>query len=97
MFPGTATHITWSFMTVMVIKLGGSVAVVIPKAMAKEMGLISGTSLDISSSADAIVMRKAGRRPRRELHKIVDQIKPASYRRRRRELGDDAPVGKEVW
>ena len=84
-------------MTVLVKKIGGSVAVVIPKAMAKEMGLISGTSLDITSSNDAIVMRRAGRRPRRDLRQIINQIKPASYRRRRRELGDDAPVGKEMW
>jgi antitoxin component of MazEF toxin-antitoxin module len=84
-------------MTVLVKKIGGSVAVVIPKTMAQEMGLVSGTSLDISADADAIVMRKAGRRPRRDLHKIIEQIKPASYRRRRRELGDDPPIGKEMW
>ena len=84
-------------MTVMVKRLGGSVAVVIPKAMARDMHLTEGTPLDLSATADAIVMRKQGRQPRRPLSKLVAQMKPTSYRRRRRELGDDAPVGKEIW
>jgi antitoxin component of MazEF toxin-antitoxin module len=83
-------------MTVTVKKVGGSVAVVIPKALARDMDLTEGMPLDISATADAIVMRKQGRRPRRPLAKLLAQIKPASYRRRRRELGDDAPVGKEI-
>jgi antitoxin component of MazEF toxin-antitoxin module len=85
-------------MTVMVRKIGGSVAVVIPKAMAKEMKLTEGTPLSLSGSADSIVLRKAvGRRPRRPIKQIVAKIKPASYRRRREELGDDASVGRERW
>ena len=85
-------------MTVMVKKIGGSVAVVIPRAMAREMQLTEGTPLSLSGTADSIVMRKAGRRrPRRSLRQVVAKIKPASYRRRRKELGDDAPVGREVW
>ena len=84
-------------MTVTVKKVGGSVAVVIPKALAREMGLIDGTPLDITTSADAIVMRKPGRRARRPVGRIVSQINPASYRRRRRELLDGGPLGKEVW
>ena len=84
-------------MTVIVKRVGGSVAVLIPKAVAREMGLTNGTPLDITTSADAIVMRKRGHRPRRPLDRIVNQMKSANYRRRRRELGDDAPVGKELW
>jgi antitoxin component of MazEF toxin-antitoxin module len=84
-------------MTVVVKKVGGSVAVVIPRAVAREMGLTDGTPLDITTSADAIVMRRRGRRPRRSLDHIVRQIKPAHYSRQRREVGDDAPVGKEIW
>ena len=83
-------------MTVMVKKIGGSVAVLIPKAVAREMQLTEGTTLEISSSPDVIVMRRQGRRPRRSLHKIVAQIKPATYRRRTRELAD-RPTGKEAW
>ncbi len=84
-------------MTVMVKRVGGSVAVVIPKAVAREMDLTDGTPLQMSTTADAIVMRRESRRPRRPLKQIVAKLSPASYRRRRRELGDDAPVGREIW
>ena len=85
-------------MTVTVKKIGGSVAVVIPKTLAREMELTEGTSLEISSSNDQIVMRKAGRRrPRRALSRIVARIKPASYRRRNCETSNDGPVGRELW
>jgi AbrB family looped-hinge helix DNA binding protein len=84
-------------MTVTVKKVGGSVAVIIPKEVAKEMELVEGTALDISTSGGAIVMRKQGRRARRPLANIVSQINTASYRRRSRELGGDGPVGREVW
>jgi antitoxin component of MazEF toxin-antitoxin module len=83
-------------MTVMARKIGGSVAVVIPKALASEMGLTDGTPLDITGGADGIVMRRRGRRPRRNLKSIVEQIKPSSYRRRN-QWASDAPVGKEIW
>jgi antitoxin MazE len=84
-------------MTVMVKKLGGSVAVVIPKAVAQEMQLTDGTALELSTSGDGILMRRRSCRPRRSMKELVAQIKPASYRRRRRELEDGGPVGKEFW
>ena len=84
-------------MTVTVKKLGGSVAVVIPKGVAREMQLTDGVPLEITASDDAIVLRKRGRRPRRALAGIVRQIKPASYRRRGSLVRDDRPVGKELW
>ena len=84
-------------MTVTVKKLGGSVAVVIPRAVAREMELTEGTPLSLSASAGGIVLRRRGRRPRRPLSRIVSQIKPASYRRRGRELSETGPVGKELW
>jgi antitoxin component of MazEF toxin-antitoxin module len=84
-------------MVVTVKKVGGSVAVVIPKAVAREMALSEGTALDLSTSADTIVMRKRARRPRRSLAQIVAAIKPAHYRKRRRELAGDRPVGREAW
>lgn len=84
-------------MTVIVKKIGGSVAVVIPRGMAREMQLTEGTPLEISAGASGILMRKAGRRPRRPLAQIVAGIKPASYRRRNRELSEPGPVGAEVW
>ncbi len=87
-------------MTVIVKKLGGSVAVVIPRTLAREMALSEGTTLEISSSDDAIVMRKRTsrrQRPRRPIAEIVAQIKPASYRRHTREQTERGPVGREVW
>jgi antitoxin component of MazEF toxin-antitoxin module len=84
-------------MTVIVKKIGGSMAVVIPKSVAGEMRLTEGTPLDVSTSASAIIMRKQGRRPRRPLEQIVARIKPANYRRRAREFAEDRPVGKEPW
>jgi antitoxin component of MazEF toxin-antitoxin module len=85
-------------MTVTVKKIGGSICVLIPKAVAREMELAEGTSLAISTHRGAMVMRKAAqRRKRRPLKEIVAQIKPSSYRRRARELAGDGPVGREVW
>ena len=84
-------------MTVTVRKVGGSMAVVIPVGIAREMELAEGTTLDVSTTADAIVMRRRGWRPRRPLRQIVAKIKPASYQRRRQELGQDPPVGREAW
>jgi len=84
-------------MTVTVKKIGGSMAVVIPKTMANELELAEGTKLEISSSHAAIVLRRQGRRPRRPLAQIVAQIKPSTYRRHNRELLQDGPVGKEIW
>jgi AbrB family looped-hinge helix DNA binding protein len=84
-------------MMVTVKKLGGSVAVVIPKAVAREMELIEGTSLDVSVNDAGIVLKKRGRRPRRSLHGIVARINPQSYRRHSRELSEGRAVGREIW
>jgi hypothetical protein len=54
--------------------------------------------LEITTSCGAIVMRKrSARRGRRPIGKIVAQIKPASYRRRTKDLANDGLVGKELW
>jgi antitoxin component of MazEF toxin-antitoxin module len=82
--------------TIVVKKIGGSVTVLIPNSVAREMGLADGTPMELTANAEAIVMRKRGRRPRRSLKSIVDQIRPASYRRRR-ELLDERTVGREHW
>lgn len=84
-------------MIVMSRKIGGTLAVVIPKAVARELGLTDKTPLEITNTNDAIIMRRQGRAPRRALSSIVAQISPAGYRRRRRELASNVAVGKEVW
>jgi antitoxin component of MazEF toxin-antitoxin module len=86
-----------SSMTVTIKKIGGSVAVVIPMAMARELALTAGTPLEITSSDGGIVPRKRRGRPRRPLSEIVAQIKPGSYDLRRQEFSRDKPVGKEIW
>lgn len=83
-------------MTVMIKKIGGSFAVVIPKAVARDMNLSEGTCLDMSTSADGIVLRRRGTRPRRPLAQLVAQIDPRAYRKRNREMLGDPPVGREV-
>jgi antitoxin component of MazEF toxin-antitoxin module len=83
-------------MTVLVKKLGGSMAVVIPKAMARQMELTEGTSLDITATAEGVMLRKQGRRPRRPLSTFVGLIDPKSYRERTRELAEEQLVGKEI-
>jgi len=67
-------------------KIGGSLAVFIPRSMARETKLTEGTTMDISAGVDSIVIRKVGGRPRRPIAQIVSQIKAGSYRRRRAEL-----------
>jgi antitoxin component of MazEF toxin-antitoxin module len=84
-------------MTVTVKKLGGSVAVVIPKAIAQEIELTAGTSLDVTVTPKGILFKKRGRRPRRPMSSLVAAMDPVAYRRHRRELPDGPPVGSEVW
>ena len=85
-------------MTVTIKKIGGSVAVLIPKSLAREMERTEGSALDISNTGDSIVMRKqARRRSRRPVSQIVKKMSPASYRRRQREFADNKRVGKEIW
>ncbi len=86
-------------MTVTVKKLGGSMAVVIPKGVARDLELAEGSTLDISATADAIIMRKPRdkRRRRRPIADLVAGISRASYRRRSKELAERGPVGVEIW
>jgi antitoxin component of MazEF toxin-antitoxin module len=82
--------------TVTIKRIGGSVAVVIPKSVAHEMQLTDGVAVDLTVASGALIMRKQGRRPRRPLARLVEQIKPTSYRRRNKEI-NDSPIGRELW
>jgi antitoxin component of MazEF toxin-antitoxin module len=84
-------------MTVIVKKLGGSVGVVIPKAVAREMDLTAGTSLELSSTPTGMTLRKRRGRQRRPISEIVAEIKSTRCYRHNRELLNDGPVGKEFW
>ena len=84
-------------MKLTVRKLARRLAVMIPTAICRELRLAEGTVLEVSTTADAIVLRRHGRRPRRPVAQIVAAMNPANYQRRRRERVQDPPVGKEVW
>lgn len=86
-------------MTVTVRKLGGSVAVLIPRSVARELELSEGTSLELTTTDKSLIMRKGPRRrrDRTPLAQIVAKIKSTSYRRRNREMSERGPVGREVW
>jgi antitoxin component of MazEF toxin-antitoxin module len=84
-------------MTAIVKKLGGSLALVIPKALAREAGLNEGAAVEVTAGEGTLVVRRQGRRPRRPLSTLMGEMKPAAYKRRRRELPDGGPVGREVW
>ena len=84
-------------MTITVKKIGGSVGLLIPKSLAQEMELREGTPLEISGTADEIVIRKQRRYRRRLLKDIVSQIKTKHYQRRNKEVLNEGPAGKEMW
>lgn len=84
--------------TVVVKKFGGSLALVIPKALARAAGLNEGAAVEIAACEGTMVVRRQDRRPRRPLGALLAEMRPAAYsRRRRQELSDDAPAGREVW
>ena len=84
-------------MTVVVRQLGGSVAVVIPKSVAREMKLTEGTALEISAAGTRIVLRRQGRRARRPLKRLVAKIDRTAYRRHGGEITADRVLGREPW
>lgn len=87
-------------MTAYVKKIGGSVGVLIPKSLARDLGLVQGTVLEITAEHGSIRMQKARHRPRRPIAEIVAELKVSKRKRLsadHRALINDPPVGKEVW
>jgi antitoxin component of MazEF toxin-antitoxin module len=80
-----------------VTKLGGSVAIVIPKGMAAQNQLTPGTTVDLLQAEEGILIRKPRGRLRRPITEIVRAIDPAAYHRRWQGIAFDRPVGKEHW
>ena len=83
-------------MRVTVTKVSAGLAVVIPWATARAMGLIEGTQLEVCTTPAGITLTKPGRRPRRPISQIVAQLDPATYRQHTREFSADRAVGKEI-
>lgn len=83
-------------MTVTVKKIGGSVAIVVPKSIAVDFGLKQGEKVELSRDNDTLVLRRSRRRARRPIDELIAQMDPEAYARHDREL-NDRPVGREIW
>lgn len=83
-------------MTVTVKRIGGSLAVVIPAAVAAESRLAEGMPLDVTATAAGILFRPAGRRARRSMAELVKAIDPAAYAGHTAAVAADPAVGREV-
>jgi antitoxin component of MazEF toxin-antitoxin module len=81
--------------TVTLRKIGGSMAIVIPKRVVDEMGLVVGDALGLTQQDDSMILRRS-RRPRRPLREILAESDPKAYERHRHLL-KDGPIGKEIW
>jgi len=75
-----------------IAKWGNSLGLRLPKAIAQEVRVDEGDTVDVSVNGGAIVIRP--NRPRYSLEELVDRITP---RNRHRETDWDAAVGHEVW
>lgn len=80
-------------MTTKVQKWGNSLAVRIPKDITKKLGLYEGSSVDILSQKEGVLM-KPTRNDSPTLKEMVRQITPEN---RHKLIDWGEPVGKEVW
>jgi antitoxin MazE len=78
--------------TTFVSKWGNSLALRLPKSVAREARLDEGDTVDVSVDNGAVVIRPS--RPRYSLDELVGRI---TARNRHREVNWDGPVGEEVW
>ena len=74
-----------------VFRSGNSLAVRIPKAIAKYCQLEDGAALEIGAKSGIIYLRKA---PLKTLDELIDAITPENVHP---ELFDGPPVGAERW
>jgi antitoxin MazE len=71
---------------------GNSLGLRIPKAIAAQASVREGSSVELSVTAGAIVIRPPSRRY--ELAELLAQVLPQN---RHRELATGRPRGREVW
>lgn len=81
-------------MEAVIKRWGNSVGLVIPRALARELSLTAGTTVDIAAHEDAMVVRKRRSRAKRPLAKLVAQIDAKAYRKL---PGWDDAAGGETW
>jgi antitoxin MazE len=75
-----------------VAKWGNSLGVRIPKAVAREVGLDEGASVEVKVSGRKLIFAPAG--PQYRLNELVARITPKN---RHRETDWGAPAGNESW
>lgn len=75
-----------------VAKWGNSLAVRIPKAVAREAGLAPGTTVQMTASEGQVLIAPAA--AHYSLRELVSGITPKN---RHRETDWDGPVGRELW
>lgn len=82
-------------MTATLKKIGGSLAVIIPKPLAE--GMSAGDQIELTERPDGILIVRKGRRAKRPIEQILAGLDPAVHANRAKALENDPPVGREVW
>lgn len=82
-------------MTTTLKRIGGSLAVIIPKALAE--GMAAGDRLELTEKPEGILLSRPRRRPKRPIDQIVKNLDAKTYARRAKEFIGDGPVGREAW
>ncbi len=77
-------------------RIGGTLAVVIPRAIAAASRLGEGTPFDLSSTPAGILFQHPSRRPRRPIAQIVKRLGTAADARRSAERLAEPAVGTDV-
>ncbi len=75
-------------MRIQVSKWGHSLAVRLPSAFAKQLGVVEGSAVEISATEDAIVLSKPGY----TLEGLLDQVTPGNLHG---EVDTGPPIGHE--
>jgi len=82
------------YMKTMIQRWGNSLAVRIPRHLARESRIDRGTPVEVSIANGNLVLAPLSRRRSYSLASLVKKITPAN---RHREIDFGKPVGREVW
>lgn len=77
-------------------KWGNSLAVRIPKALARELELQNGSEVEVSTEAGALVLRPRPKRVRRK-YDLEEMLSRITEENMQPYISTGPPVGKEVW
>ena len=77
-------------MRIQVSKWGHSLAVRLPSAFAKQLGVVEGSAVEISATEDAIILSKPGY----TLGGLLEQVTPGNLHG---EVDTGPPAGNEEW